>query len=158
MAVTKGQIKKIHVLWSKLGLDRDTYESMLAPYGASSSKDLEFVEAQDLIRRLQKDAIAAGVERPTPPDQPGYRMGKRRRFEDLGKRPGHASPAQLRKIEAMWMTVSNQPSDEAKRAALVTFVRNKTGVARLEWLPHTAVSKLIRTIQAMQRQKRGSNA
>ncbi len=148
MTIAKNQIKIIHVLAKKLGIDRDIYEAMLGEFGATSCKDLTFIEATEFIRRLNDKAEAAGVQEPR---RKPYTHRDYKRFNEFAGRPGYASPAQLRKIEAMWMGVSYQKTPKEKRAALNHFLRNKYGISRLEWITVSDVAKIIRTIAAMKK-------
>jgi hypothetical protein len=132
---TKEQIKIIHVLKSKLGMDDEMYRSMLSGYGVKSSKDMRFEQARDLIRKLRGDSPS------------------KKRFEDVGTRPGWAYPGQLRKIEAIWSEVSRAEGDEAKRKALNTFLGHHFGVASMEWLPVETVPKVLRALFAMKAAK-----
>ena len=136
---TKPQIKIIHCLIHALGIDDDTYRTMLAGYRATSSKNLSFSKAKEIINTLEKRAIQVGVW-----------TKKKGRFEELGYRPCMALPAQLRKIEALWMQVSRQKTVAEKRRALNVFLENRFKIARIEWLPDTLVPKVLKALTVMQ--------
>ncbi len=56
MAAT-AQIQRIHVLQTKIGLDDQTYRgTWLGPYKVTSSKDLTFDQAANLIKRMEAQA------------------------------------------------------------------------------------------------------
>ena len=61
MTVTKGQIKAIHTIKSKIGLCDEYYRCMLSQYGVESSKDLTFEQAEGLWATLQQMAKEAGI-------------------------------------------------------------------------------------------------
>jgi hypothetical protein len=142
MKASGQQIKIIHTLKSRLKLDESDYRALLSSYGVESSKELSYLLAKELVSKLQTRAEAAQVSTP-----------KEKRFDKMGERPGMATPAQLRKIEVCWMEVSRAPTDDAKRKALVVFLRNHFEVSALEWISSDMASKVIRTIQAMKKQK-----
>lgn len=145
MSTTKALCRKLHTLKGKLGMSEDDYRAMLAEYGVDTSKDLAYVEYRELVGRLENTAVAAGVW-----ERLEYRKAEpQKRFEDLGRRPGMASPAQLRKIEAMWAAVSRADTTTARRKALDHFLSNRFGVDRVEWLPFETVPKVIRALSAM---------
>jgi len=84
------------------------------------------------------------------PERP-LMSGFKERYEELGRREGMATPAQLRMIEAMWMDVSRMPNHTAKERALQGFLKRITGVDDLRFLESWMVQKVVRAITAMQR-------
>lgn len=152
MNATKAQVRVIHILKSALRMDEDCYRAALAGYGVSTSKDLPLNRAVHLIERLQMQAVSAGVWKYRPEaTRPG-------RFGDLQGRQGMASAAQLRKVEALWVYVSRQPTIEAKRDALHIWLEHRFHVARLEWLPEWMVGKVIKALESMVSQKEAKDA
>jgi len=143
MQITKEQIKIIHTLKSALRLDDETYRAVLGAFRVTTSKDLAYLAAEELIVLLKGRAIGEEVWRPA-----------QKRWSDVGPRDGMASPAQLRKIEAMWMYVSNRPTDKEKRASLHRFLENRFRISRLEWLPQHYVGRVIRVLEIMIQQER----
>ena len=60
-----------------------------------------------------------------------------------------ASPAQLRKIEAMWFDVSYAKDNEARKKGLNTLIKKVTGKDNIMFITHTDVSKVIEALKAM---------
>lgn len=145
---TKDQVVIIHVLKSKAKMSDEDYRSLLSGYQARSSKDLDVEQAADLVERLKRLA-------PEQEQAPGPK-----RFDNIGKRHGWATPKQLRMIEAMWMDVSRAGDREAKVKAFGTFLGNRFGISRMEWVPVELVGKVVKTLCAMkaQQQKESLNA
>lgn len=129
---TNKQKAQIHILKDELGLTEDEYRAMLAGYGVSSSADDDFTirKAADFINILRREKAArenvgAG----------GYHGWGKNKYEYLRPRPANmADPKQLRKIEAMWRDLADNPSD----AALERFLYRQTGIKNIVWLekPH----------------------
>jgi hypothetical protein len=145
MNASRSQVKWIHVLKSKLGLSDDNYRAMLDGYGVKSSLDLPMRRAYDLIQRMENQAVLAGTWTPSLKD--------RGRYSKLQGRDGMASPAQLRKIEAMWSFVSRQPTPEEKTKALHVWLEKRFHIGRLEWVKADQVGKVIGALEAMVKQK-----
>lgn len=154
--ITKAQIKKIHTLKSILGLDDDLYREMLLKFGVSSSNDLSLKDACTLIDILEVQAI--GINK--------YQKQKVR-FDELSNRAEMATPAQLRKIEAMWseflkitdgMRSCQMPHEkEVKRStarkSLRKLLRKLYHISDLRFLQREKVSKVLKTIETMINQK-----
>lgn len=148
--ITPAQIRIIHTIKQKLGLSDEDYLSMLAAWKATSSKDMSKQHAKEFIDILTQRGQESGVWFQST----GFnRRAKAPRFEHLGKRPGMATPAQLRKIEAIWMNVSRQETVKEKRMALNHFLSNRFEVSLIEWVPFEKVGKIIRTLEAMKQQE-----
>jgi len=143
--IIKSQIIMIKMLQKKLELSDDEYKAILSGFGVDSCKDLSFSDAKILVDKLQAEAIAKGIWNQRKPKI-------LKRFENLGKRKGMASPAQLRMIESMWCGVSTQPTLEDKQAAFHIFLRNRFKIERIEWLPSNMIGRVVTTIKAMQGQ------
>ena len=138
------QIKKIHTLTSKLKMRDEDYRLMLSDYWASTSKDLKYHEADELIKKLEEKAIPAGV-------WSRYSMRGKRRYEDLKDRHGMASPKQLRKIEAMWKDVSYTHKQDERARALRKFIFRIAGVDDMRMLESKQASKIIEALEHMSR-------
>jgi hypothetical protein len=100
LLITAVQIKLLHTLLHALAIDDDVYRGILAiRYQVESSKQLSRAQAEELIGYLKEKAVTAGVWQERP--------GRKKKFHEWeNRRSGMASPAQLRKIEAMWADVS----------------------------------------------------
>ncbi len=129
---SKEQIKIIHILKSKNNIDDETYREILNSYGVNTSKDLNYADANDLIVKL------------------GGRIGYKK-YDELGIRYNHktreyyATPKQLRKIEALWM--SSERVKVKTHEALRKFIKRITGVDAIEWISISQVKKIIKAIE-----------
>lgn len=143
--ITKDQIKKIHILKNKLGLSDEEYGAALEGYGATTSKELSYEDAQDFILKLEKLL---------PPELKKMRRDNiRRKYDELGIRYNeklkehYATPRQLRMIEAMWMT--SRRVHNKTEAAFFSFVKRITGKERLEWLLISDIRKIVKAIKSL---------
>ena len=140
------QKKIVHTMLSKIGMNDDEYRALLySSFSVDSCKGLLFYQANQLIHKLECIGIAAGVWEKK--EKKGYAA----RFEDLGRRGGMASPAQLRMIEAMWCEKSFMPTLKAKQKALNVFLNNKFGIARIEWITDDMVRNIVKAIKGMKK-------
>ncbi len=149
MTVTKGQIKAIHTIKSKIGLCDEYYRCMLSQYGVESSKDLTFEQAEGLWATLQQMAKEAGIGK--------RKITKGKKYDDLeadGKRdPSMATPRQLRMIEAIWSDVSYMGNARERAKALRVFIEKRFRVSDLRFVTKTNASKIIKTLEAMLQSK-----
>lgn len=135
------QIKKLHTLYSALGLAEEEYRLTLFMHVAKdSTKDLTFAEAEKLIGILEEVAVERGVWVKYP--------GKAA-FEQLGCRPGMATPSQLRNIEALWKDASRIRSNDDRAAALRSWLFKFFKISDLRFLPADQVSKVLKALRAM---------
>lgn len=147
MKVTKEQIKRIHTLAGALGIeDDDRRADMKAMYGKNSSTELTYGQADEYIQHLERRAIEAGVWR-----HPNRRK-VRQKYDELGHRPGMATPAQLRLIESHWAAVSWQSEPQAREAALKMFLFKHYRVGGLMMVRKGLVSKIVHTLKIMKQQ------
>jgi len=134
-------LAKIHIAKKDLGLDGTQYEDVLR---ANSGK-----ESAALLTDAEAAAVLDHFE------QLGWKPRRRRkkkqgmalRFEGLAGRPGMASPAQLRKIEATWMT--HPGVLEKNEAALRRFLINRFHVSGLRFIEDHQVGKILRAIESI---------
>ncbi len=146
--IARWQIKRIHTVLHAIGMDDAMYRAMLGrePFFATTCKALDYQKAQLLIQRLEYVGEKCGV------------WSKRRwtaetghlKYEDLKRRPGMASPRQLRMIEAMWKDVSYQASDAEKERAFNKFLLAHFGISDLRFLEDRQARKIVKTLEAMQ--------
>lgn len=141
---TTEQRKMIGCLRAKLGLDEDVYREMLSEYHAQSSKDLTNAAAEIFLRRLKQNAITAGVWKPTK--RYGFQKYK---YNNETQVRGMATPAQKRKIEAMWKAVSRQETDEARAEALKAMIKRITGKDHMKFMTSKDVSAMIFALKTM---------
>lgn len=136
------QVRKIHALKGRLGLDDDLYRTRLdQSFNVRSCKHLSEQQAAKFIEELEAAAIAAGV----------WQARGRQRYQNFAERDdAMASPAQLRKVEAMWAEKSRIKDDPvARRQALDKFCKRITGIERLVWIEKKHVRMLIKAIENM---------
>ena len=144
MSITKNQIKIIHTLKNAIGISEEGYRDILQMCNVKSSKELSFEVAKEIIDRLEKYAIKIGV---------WDESRKKKRFDKLGRRPGMASPAQLRLIQTLWSNVSRAPDNASQAKALNHFLERKFIISRIEWLTAEVAGKVIKTLMAMNKQR-----
>ncbi len=144
------QIKAIHTLKSIAGICDDAYRTILGNYKvtvdgvtrpAESSKELDEDQASNVSGILFRLS----------------RQKRRETYNNLGTRPGMATPAQLRKIAVMWSKVSFAKSSPMRQAALDKFLRSKFGAANLESVSAADVEKILFTLDIMRKQKERKN-
>lgn len=150
--ISRYQVKMLHVLKSKLALSEDEYRERIQDlHGFSGTcKDLSYDEADFIISKWKAEAIEKGVWKNYRPVRSGNRNNKLK-YEELGRRPGMASPPQLRMIEAMWKDVSKYHAEDKRARALRKFTFRITGVEDLRFLKNWQVSKIIRALEAMKK-------
>jgi len=147
--ITAGQIKKIHALINALAIDDDTYRTMLFErFQVNSSKKLSFIVAGLFINELETMALAAGVWE--------KRTGRKQRFNDLDGRAGMASPAQLRKVEALWAENSRVPEPQGRMKALRSFIYRVAGVSDLRFLDDDGAGKVLNALGTMDRKRKSA--
>lgn len=130
--ISARQIKQIHTLRSIVGISDTAYSEIKRTYfNVASCKELNHQQAAELISSIQN--IGEGLGRIEP---------KAKRYDDLGKRAGYASPAQLRMIEAMWSGVSRAGDRAGKEKALRKYVE-RFGVSDLRFVTSSQASKII---------------
>lgn len=144
---TTSQRQRIGYMRKLLGLDDDTYYEMLSAYGVKSSKDLSFYQAKEFLNRLRDNGKQSGVFKP----KTQYAFQKYKHSNLDNRDPLMATPAQLRKVEAMWFRVSTQTTDDARYAALEKFCLRVAGKEKLQFLTKEDVSKLVTALNAMRR-------
>jgi hypothetical protein len=143
--VNKGQIKRIHVLGSRLELPDPVYRKWLDErYGVASSKQLTAKQAEDFIGALEYFATHAGYWERNP---------NKDKYNELTGRPYMASPAQLRMIESIWVELTRPATDEQRDASLRGFLFKYFKVSDLRFLSGSAVNKAILALKAMKARK-----
>lgn len=148
MEISKAQIAKIHALKSKLRLADEEYGAALESYGVTTSKDLSYQQAADLIKKLVNllpKELRENISQ--------RRKDAKQKYDELGIRwndrlkEHYATPKQLRMLEAMWMT---SPRVEHKtEEAFKHFVKRITGKERLEWVMMSDVRKIKKAIEML---------
>ena len=135
MASTKKQKALIHIGKAEVGMGDDEYRDVLENrYKKISSKDLTYDQAEDLIRLFKKLGFKP------------RRKEKPKKYEELAGRKGMASPAMLRKIEAMWAEVTYS---EDKKKGLRSFLYKRFGVSDPRFLSMAKGSAAIQALKRM---------
>lgn len=153
--ITAAQIKRIHTIVNILNIPDDNYRDCLnSRFGVTSSKNLTLKQAMSFIDELEKLALKLNIARDQAQDEAARKKAEAerpKRFDSLDNRPGMASGAQLRKIEAMWQDVSIVPDYDARGRALRHFIKRVTGVADMRFLDSEGAGKVINALNAMQK-------
>lgn len=131
------------MLVNRMGISDEDYRARLQEeFGVSTCKKLSREQAGRFVRNMESLAKGMGLD-----------VGSRRRRE-WKRRPGMATPAQLRKIEAMWAGVSRQKTAKERRKALGKFLEKRFGVSDLAFVTHEMPGKIIHALEAMVKQAR----
>lgn len=146
--IAPSQIKAIHAVINKLGIDDDTYRHILSErYKAKSCKDLSWKQAEELLESLNGGKAGMGES-----GKPHHRITASPhplKYTDMNSRPGFASGAQLRLVDAMWDQVTRTEDEAAKEKALDSFSCRILGVAGLRMVKSWQVEKLVKALEAM---------
>jgi hypothetical protein len=151
--ITAAQIKRIHTIVHLLQIPDDNYRDCLdSRFGVTTCKALTVNQAMSFIVELEKYALK--IQNARHQAQREAELEKAvaatpKRFDNLDNRPGMASGAQLRKIEAMWQDISIIPDHDARGRALRHFIKRVAGVADMRFLDSQGASKVINAMNAM---------
>jgi hypothetical protein len=145
------QFGTIKGLTRTLGLSDEEYRNLLWDnFQVRSSKALNFQKRELLITSLRNQVRA--LENRAPAAGEGWK-----KYEDLAGRPGMATPAQLRKIEAMWWGVSKlQPLDRPE--GLQHWLRNRFQIMGILQVQTRDVQRVIRALEEMVKWKQEADA
>ena len=149
MNITQAQVRQIHILKAKLGMDDDTYRALLAAHGVSSSKELSLRDAITLIDQLTARAVTAGVwVKPKSRSErerigPGSASACSRAISDM------ASRAQINMLEALWSQVSRMQDAASRRQAFDRFIHRRFHRGGLMMVEKGLVEKIVRALEAM---------
>lgn len=151
--IAASQIKAIKTVIGKLGMDDEFYRHMLhSRYGATSCKDLSWKQAEELLTHLNGAPVGARTCPARLLDGDCNKGGPRPRpykYTDMDSRPGFASGAQCRLLDALWSQVTRTEDEEAKEKALNSFCHRITGVAGLRMVKTWQVEKIVKALEAM---------
>ncbi len=138
------QKAKIHIAKAELRLDDETYRHILSDRyrGKKSSKDLSYSQAEDLIRHFRK--LGWKGRRGEKSRRRG--VEEKKKYDNLGNRPGMANPGMLRKIEAIWAEVSYS-ADLPK--SLRSFLWSKFAMSDIMFLDMTTARAVIEALKRM---------
>ncbi len=135
------QLALVHIAKKELGLDDEAYRAILLAHGGvDSAKDLN----QDGFEAVMEHFEASGFKAKNAhkPQWKPPRMG-----------PGMASDAQVRKIIALWYTLTGYYQEGREMKALSAFLGKTCGVSRLEWLTPEKAHNAIEAIKAIQNRR-----
>lgn len=149
-AISPRQIKAVHAVVHKLGLDDDNYRDILMQrFKAKSCKELSWEQAEELLETLNGKGV-------TPPPSGHLPLSKGRtggvevlKYQDFDGRPGFANGGQCRLIDALWSQVSRAEEGEAREKALNNFVNRIAHVAGLRMLKSYQVKKIVKALEGM---------
>jgi phage gp16-like protein len=139
--IAPSQIKALHAVVGRLGMDDETYRHMLhSRYGVTSCKDLSWRQAEELLEHLNgKPSSSAN----------SHTRARGLKYTDMDSRPGFASGAQCRLIDAMWSQVTRAEGEEDAEKALNSFCNRILGVAGLRMVKGWQVEKLVKALEGM---------
>ena len=144
---TTSQIRKIHTIKSRLGLDEDLYREMLMSFGVCTSKDLTFTEAAVLLDILENKAVERNLWKKQP-----------KKYEDMDRRDKMATPPQLRMIKGKWRDICYVNNDEIATKSLRKFLKTKFKVDDIRFLTKAKANKVIQAIKGIKKNLKKSAA
>lgn len=142
---TRAQLALIHIAKKELHLDDQIYRDILfSLFKKGSARDLAPDEVSQLINHFKilgwKPVVnSANSDKKSTSPISG--------FESLGLRPGMASPAQLRKIVAMWMT--GKGVHQKTMLSLRHFLGNRFHISDLRFVKAEQVTAILAAIRRM---------
>lgn len=143
--ITKEQTRKIHTLVSALSLPDEIYRKGLNDlFCVDTSKVLTARQAAYLIDVLEMEGVMNGV---------WSRREYRDKYNELGRRPDMATPAQLRKIEATWNGLYPESDPEIHQRNIRTFLFRFFKVSDLRFLDQETANKVLYALRKMTQRK-----
>lgn len=132
------------MLIQQVGIDDTDYRDDLeANYGVRSCSTLTYQQAEEYIGHLRQKA----------PQRDGT-GGAVKRYDELGERPGMATPAQLRMLEVMWKEVSWHKTDrEARDRAFCSWLYKRFKRSHPTMISAGQVGRIVKALEAMKQQK-----
>ncbi|KMP10612.1 hypothetical protein UR09_05485 [Candidatus Nitromaritima sp. SCGC AAA799-A02] len=143
---TRADLAKIHIAKKELQLTDGLYRNLLfVLFKKKSARDLTPVEAEELILHFKSLGCLPGIG--NRGGRPNEGAGFGRKYDDLGIRKGMATPAQLRLIEALWMT---GPGVRIKTVpALRHFIKHYFHVSDLRFIKKSQVKPILGAIRGI---------
>lgn len=150
--IAPSQIKAIKTVIGKMGMDDEDYRHMLHSRfnGVTSCKDLTWQQAEELLEHLNgqgKNKLHSPYKPYSKKDHAPY--GRNLKYTDMDSRPGFASGAQCRLVDAMWNQVTRAENEEDAEKALNSFCNRILGVAGLRMVKTWQVEKIIKALETM---------
>lgn len=147
--ITPGQVKLIHVMLGKQGIDDDWYRELLENlYGVDTCKKLTRKQANELLTRLG----AGQKPKPAKPTQPKAAKPALRRRD--GNVAALATPAQHQLIHDLIHEVKWRMRPPA--AAYAAWLQNNQSLDKARTT--TEAAKVIRGLKALKAHQQGSQA
>jgi len=144
-------LAKIHIAKKALAMSDAVYRRALRQItGEETAKNLDTVQIAKVLNYFHR----LGWQ-PAPPTPRQVDRRKSKHFDDLGLRPGMATPAQLRKIEASWMTGRGIRAKTMR--SLRHFLGNRFGVSDPRFIDRRRVTPILAAIKRMNRTTRPSS-
>lgn len=138
--IAGNQIAKIHIAKQQLGLTDQQYRDVLSSYinvdgnPCTSSKELNYKQAEVLLGLFTK----LGFKQ--------KHNGNTKKYDELaGRDSSFATPAQLRKINSLWMINAREKTEDAMNR----FISHKTTVNHIRFLLKKDVNKIITAISKL---------
>lgn len=141
MKIVKPQIQKIHIAKKELNLTDSEYKDLLSNFDVSSSKDLDYKQAEELLTIFEKLGWTK---------KQSNKKSLKEKYEDLNPRGfGFASPGQLRKIEALYRDLNGSESNEGLNKLIKRIVK----IDHISWLKKKDVPKILKCLENMKQSK-----
>ena len=147
--LTKKQIAVLHVAQNQLGLDEETYRDVLANHGGvSSSKQLGYKGFKAVMAHFEKSGFIPKNKGKRDEHRTSNIEHRTSNEKTINNRPGMATTGQIKKIYALWWTLSGtwyQPGKEWK--ALRGFLRARFRVDHENFLKFKQAHKVIEALK-----------
>ncbi len=139
---TRADLAKIHIAKKELKLTDELYRDLIyVLFKKKSARDLDEEEVDELILHFKSLGGLSSVK--SNKSRTVHPYGKK--YDNLANRKGMASPAQLRLIEALWMT---GPGVRLKtREALRHFLQHYFHVSDLRFIKAGQVTSIVGAIR-----------
>ncbi|MCX4349290.1 MAG: regulatory protein GemA [Alphaproteobacteria bacterium] len=133
-------IAKIHLAKNQLGLDDDTYRSIIQQaVGKDSSAKCTDKQLEKVIEKLKEKGW-----KDEKPRKAGDKTRKERKSYEKPNKPS------ISKIYALWGVLQRSGKIKSKdKTALDVFVRKYTGVDHVKWLDEVQAQKIIEILKQM---------
>ncbi len=136
--ITQAQKAVIHIAKNQLGITDEQYRDILSGFvlvngdKCESCKELSYDQAEALIHIFKKS---------------GFKTGRLKYEEFENRAGGFATPGQMRKIEATWMThprVKNRTTE-----GMNNFIKVIVGQSHITFVKSIDVHKLLKAIDSI---------
>ena len=121
-------VRLIHVARRDIGMDEETYRSVLLSItGKASASSLGILQLEQVLAHMKKC---------------GFKVRTNRQLRPL------AGDAQSKKIRALWLDLHQAGAvRNASEEALAAFVKRMTGIDALQWLDSGQASQVIEELK-----------